>query len=267
MTTSTPTLSRPAAALAEHAHRTASLRTNRAQIDDWLRALDLGDVEQLFDAIAGQHTGATAALLADHQRGVALATTILLGAKARILSAIARHAPGDTPEERFQVTLAAFLERALPRVKPSHTYVDQQLYFVTLRTVTKQHQQRPADVELSFEVAGDDVTADVDSYVTAGVVLDWACSKSLITDADRHALTVRYGGPKALPVREVAARLGVSENKLESQLRRAMVRLREGAIAMRDDLERACIDARWALSPAAADAHFAAAGAHNGVAA
>jgi hypothetical protein len=251
MTTTPASLSRPAAAMAEHARHTAHLRSHRAQIDEWLRALNLTSVEQLFDAIGGPDAHATATLLVAHQRGVTLATTVLAGAKARILSAIARHAPGDTVEERLQVTLEAFLTRALPRVKPGHTYVDQQLYFVTLRTVTKQHDRRPADFVLSFDVAGADVSADIDGYLTGGVLLQWGVDKGYLSESDRQALAVRYGGSKALPVREVAAALGVRENKLESQLRRAVKRLREGVAAQRDELDRACVAARWSVEPAA----------------
>lgn len=249
MTTTPASLSRPAAAMAAHARQTACLRSNRAQIDEWLRELRLTSVEQLFDAIGGPDANATATLLAAHQRGVPLATTVLAGAKARILSAIARHAPGDTVEERLQVTIEAFLTRALPRVRPGHAYVDQQLYFITLRTVTKQHDRRPAEVDLSFDVAGADVSADIDGYLTGGVLLEWGVAKGYLSESDRQALAVRYGGPKALPVREVAAQLGVRENKLESQLRRAVARLREGVAARRDDLDRACVAARWAADP------------------
>jgi hypothetical protein len=179
---------------------------------------------------------------------------VLAGAKARILSAIARHAPGDSVEERLQVTLEAFLTRALPRVKPGHPYVDQQLYFITLRTVTKRHDKRPAKVDLSFDVPGADVAADIDGYLTGGVLLQWGVAKGYLSESDRQALAVRYGGPKALPVREVAAQLGVHENKLESQLRRAVARLREGVAAQRDELDRACVAARWAVDPAAENA-------------
>jgi hypothetical protein len=253
---STPTLTGPAAALSAHAHHTAHLRSHRARIDEWLRELSLATVEQLFAAVGGQGARATAVLLTDHQRGVELATTILLGAKARMLSAVARHAPGDTREERFQATLEAYLTRALARVKPTHKYVDAQLYWVTLRTVTKLHERRTADVELSCDMTelertmtGSDVVVEAERYLTADVLLGWALEKGFICEADCEALSVRFGGSKALPVREVAARLGVSENGLESRLRRAIERVRAGVVAQRDDLDRACVAARWSLSP------------------
>lgn len=239
-------LPRPAAALREHALRTAGLRSHRAHITAWLRAVDVASVEQLFDALGGRDTTSTALLLSEHRRGVGLAATVLLGAKAVMLSSVARHAPGDSPEERFQVTVDAFLSRALPAVKPTHKHADAQLYWITLRTVTKMHEAPVCAAEPSFEdVAGDDVYAEADRYLTADVLLDWALSRGVLAEQDHHALKIRFGGDAALPVREVAARLGVAENKLESRLRRALARLREAVAADRDDLDRACIEARW----------------------
>jgi hypothetical protein len=232
-----------------------------------LRVLDLTSVEQLFDAVAGRHCPSTAMLLAEYQRGISLAATILVGAKAVMLSSVARHAPGDSVDERFQVTLEAFLSRALPRVKPSHKYADAQLYWITLRTVTRQHELQPIAVDPSFDdVAGNDVAADIDSYLTANVLLDWALQNGILAELDHRALRIRFGGPTALPVREVAARVGVSENKLESRLRRAYTRLRDAVSDERDDFERACIEARWRESDR--DEHLGeAAMADNGVAA
>lgn len=257
MTIESSKLPRPAAALREHALRTAALPSHRAQVSAWMRAANVSSVEQLFDSIGGSDADATATLLADHRRGVALASTVLLGAKAVMLSSVARHAPGESrdaqyvvTDERFQATVDAFLTRALPGVKPNHKHADAQLYWVTLRTVTKLHEA-PASggAEVSFDdvddVAGEDVRGETDEYLTASVLLDWALGRGVIAEQDHRALKIRFGGETAVPVREVAAILGVTENKLESRLRRAMTRLRDAATADRASLERACIDARW----------------------
>jgi len=249
MTTPPLSLPRPAAALREHALLCAGLRSHRAQVSAWLRALDITSVEQLFDAIGGRDSDSTAVLLADYRRGVALASTVLLGAKAVMLSSVARHVPLPSSGERFQVTVDAFLSRALPAVVPSHKYADAQLYWITLRTVTKLHEAPASDLEPAFDdMAGDDVCAEVDGYLTATVLLDWALARGVIAEHDHRALKIRFSGDAALPVREVAAVLGVSEDKLESRLRRAMTRLREAVKADRADLDRACIEARWGSS-------------------
>ncbi|WP_142305061.1 sigma-70 family RNA polymerase sigma factor [Mycobacterium avium] len=247
------------------------MRSHRAQISAWLRATHVSTVEQLFDALAGRDGEATAHLLVDYRRGVSLASTVLLGAKAVMLASVARHAPGDTAEERFQVTVDAFLAHALPKVEPTHKYVDAQLYWVTLRTVAPEWKGRrlgwpsklhkgplcdAAEPRFFDEFAGADVHADPDSYLTADAVLNWALTRGFIVEDDHRALVLRYGGEKARPVREVAAIVGVSENMLESRLRRAMTRLRAAVVADRDDLHRACIDARWVRHHA--EAHSAA---------
>lgn len=252
MTTSSLSLPRPAAALREYALRCAGLPTNRAEVSAWLRGAGVATVGQLFDALGGRDAASTAVLLADHRRGVALASTVLLGAKAVMLSSVARHAPGDCADERFQVTVDAFLSRALPAVKPTHTHADAQLYWITLRSVTKLHEEPLCSAEPSFDdVAGDDVRAEADSYLTAQVLLDWALDRGVIVEQDHKALQIRFGGEAALPVREVAALLGVTENKLESRLRRAVTRLRDAVAVDRDDLDRACVAARWAAGDAA----------------
>ncbi|WP_277243994.1 hypothetical protein [Mycolicibacterium obuense] len=254
MTIEPSNLPRPAAALREHALRTAALPSHRAQVSAWMRAANATSVEQLFDAIGGRDAISTSVLLADHRRGVALASTVLLGAKAVMLSSVARHAPGDSrdaqyvvTDERFQATVDAFLSRALPAVKPNHKHADAQLYWITLRTVTKLHEAPLCAAEPSFDdVAGEDVRAESDDYLTGAVLLDWALSRGVIAEQDHRALKIRFGGDTAVPVREVAAILGVSEDKVESRLRRAVRRIRDAATADREDLERACIDARWA---------------------
>lgn len=238
----------PAVALRDYALRCAGMRSHRAQISAWLCATNAATVEHLFEALAGRNAESTALLLSEYRRGVALATTLLLGAKTVMLASVARHAPGDTAEEKFQITVDAFLGHALPAVKPSHEYADAQLYWVTLRTVTKLHEAPLCDTEeASFDdVAGADVHADADSYVTADAVMNWALERGVIVEQDHRALVLRYGGSSARPVREVAAIMGVTENKLESRLRRAMARLRDAVASDSDDLYRACVDARWA---------------------
>lgn len=258
MTIEPSKLPRPAAALREHALRTAGLPSHRAQVSAWMRAANVTTVEQLFEAIGGRDANSTAVLLADHRRGVALAATVLLGAKAVMLSSVARHAPGDSTDlqyavtdERFQATVDAFLSHAMPAVNPSHKHADSQLYWITLRTVTKLHEAPVCDAEPSFDdVAGEDVHAEAADFLTVPVLLDWALTRGVLFEQDHRVLTLRFGGETAVPVREVAAQLGVTENNVESRLRRAMKRLKDAAIADRADLNRACIESRWSADHA-----------------
>lgn len=252
MTSTTATLAVPARLMAENARQTAHLRSNRATVQSWLTQLNLDTIEELFDAVSFDNTAATALLVTDHQRGTTLATTVLLGAKAFMLSRVSYHAPGETLEERFQVTVDAFLDRGLARVNADHRYLDQQLYWRTLRTVTKapSHTQiSSVEVELfSVDIAGPDVYVDVESHLTVGIVLDWAQDKGLLNDVDRRALELRYTGQSVLAVREVAARIGVGENGLETRLRRAMKRMQAGIDEHGDELRQACVAALWSGS-------------------
>jgi hypothetical protein len=238
-------------ALRYDALRAAGLRSNRPHVQDWLTQLALPDAAALLEAINGDNTAATALLVTEHQRGCSLATTILIGAKVRMLAAVERCAPGD-PDERTQIVLEAFLSRALARVNPAHPYIDQQLYWITLRTVSNTKAQHPLDEShwaAGFDpnaVSGDDVAADTGSYLTARVLLDWAAERGLVSEMDRTALELRFTGATAMPVREVARRLGMTEDRLETRLRRAIKRLRTAVAEHGDDLHRAGVAARWA---------------------
>lgn len=229
--------------------RAAGLRSNRSRIAQWLTQLDLPDVPALLEAVKGDDTAPTALLVAEHQDGCSLATTLLLGAKARMLWAVARSAPGD-PDDRTQIALEAFLSRALVRVNPAHPYIDQQLYWITLRAVCDTGAVYPLDQSCwGFDpdaVAGGDVAADSDSYITARVLLDWAADCGVLTENDRTALELRFTGATTMPVREVARRLGMPEDRLETRLRRSISRLRAAAAEHGDDLYRACVAAVWA---------------------
>jgi DNA-directed RNA polymerase specialized sigma24 family protein len=238
-------LSGPARQMAEHARQTARLRSHQPTLTEWLSALQLDTIDALFDAVCGDNMAATSLLVSEHQDGNKLATAVLMGAKAPMLAAVSRHAPGDTYDERFQVTVDAFLSRALTRAKLGHKYLDAQLYWVTLRTVCNQHEAPVESYELRDDTAGPDVYVDVDEALTAAIVLDWAQNKGLLNDDDRRALDVRFGGKTVLPVREVAARLDVSENGLESRLRRAMGRIRGGVADDAEELTQVCVAALW----------------------
>ena len=247
-TYTTDKLSGPARLLQEHARHTAALRSHRDTTAAWLTALQLGSLDELFDAVGSDNTDATSLLISEHRKGTSLATTVLLGAKARMLAAVCRHAPGDAYEERFQATVDAFLVRALVRAKVNHPHLNAQLYWVTLRTVYNQHQQPTefaVEPEEMRDVAGADVVLDLDECLTASIVLDWAQSKGMLSDQDRQALDVRFGGSAVLPVREVAHRLEVSEDGLETRLRRAMRRIRDGVAGDDGQLSQACLDALW----------------------
>lgn len=262
-TPSAPAPQRPAAArhsaplvrsLVDTARHTMARRAHRLTINHWLDQLGLDTDDDLLAAIDNNTAGATALLVAQHQSGSRLATTLLLAAKARMLSAVSRHASGDSFDERFHTTVDAFLTRALIRAKPDHTYIDQQLYWITLRTVTNQRATHDDKIGRSEEFfsdgrgqtrPGQDVSADIDSYLSGAVILDWALDNGVITDFDRRALQIRYGGQQHPPVREIADQLGVGENRLETRLRRAMQRLRTAVLAHRDEIDAACIRARW----------------------
>lgn len=252
-TYTTDTLSGPARVLERHARQTAQLKSHRGTIAAWLLTLNLMSIDELFDAVGGDNTDATSLLLTEHRRGTALATTVLLGAKARMLAAVCRHSPGADYDERFQATVDAFLSRALPRAKANHPHLDAQLYWVTLRTVHNTHQAPVEVCDLPEDVVGEDVVVNIDECLTASIVLDWAQSKGLLNDQDRRALDVRFGGSSVLPVREVAHRLEVSEDGLETRLRRAMRRIRDGVSEDDGQLSQACLDALWP-APAAAGA-------------
>ena len=255
-TYTTDKLSGPARLLEAHARQTAALKSHRGTIAAWLLTLQLDSIDELFDAVGSDNTDATSLLVTEHRRGTSLATAVLLGAKARMLAAVCRHAPGEVYEERFQVTVDAFLSRAVARAKVNHPHLNAQLYWVTLRTVHNQHQA-PTEIAVEPEemrdVAGADVVLDLDEFLTASIVLDWAQSKGMLSAQDRQALDVRFGGTAVLPVREVAHRLEVSEDGLETRLRRAMRRIRDGVAADDGQLSQACLEALWpAESPAEA---------------
>jgi hypothetical protein len=252
------TLSGPARVLDQHARHTAHLNSHRATITTWLQTLQLGSIEEMFDAVGGGNTAATSLLLTEHRKGNQLATTVLLGGKAKMLAAVCRHSPGEDYDERFQATAAAFLSHAVPRAKTHHPHLNAQLYWVTLRTVHNEHQAPTEVCDLPDEVAGEDVVVNIDECLTASIVLDWAQSKGLLNTQDRRALDVRFGGSSVLPVREVAHRLEVSEDGLETRLRRAMRRIRDGVAHDDGQLSQACLDALWP-SPAAVGASVAAA--------
>lgn len=257
-TYTTDKLSGPARLLESHARQTAVLKSNTGTIQEWLAQLQLDSVDRLFDAVGSDNTEATSLLVTAHAKGTQLATTVLLGAKARMLAAVCRHAPGESYDERFQVTVDAFLTRAVARAKVNHPHLNAQLYWVTLRTVHNQHQA-PTEIavepEEMREVAGADVVVDLDECLTASIVLDWAQSTGMLNAQDRQALDVRFGGSAVLPVREVAHRLEVSEDSLETRLRRALRRIRDGVAADSGQLSQACLEALWpADAPAATEA-------------
>jgi DNA-directed RNA polymerase specialized sigma24 family protein len=247
-TYTTDKLSGPARLLVAHARQTMALKSHRETIAAWLTKLNLGAVEELFAAAGSDGTAATSLLITEHRNGSSVATTILLAAKARMLAAVCRHAPGDDYSERFQITVDAFLSVAVARAKINHPHLNAQLYWVTLRSVHNQHQA-PAEVAVEPEemrdVAGPDVVVDLDEHLTASIVLDWAQSKGLLNDQDRQALDVRFGGSTVLPVREVAHRLDLSEDGLETRLRRAIRRIRDGVSTDEGHLSQACLESLW----------------------
>lgn len=246
MTHSAPSLPRPAAAMREYAQAQSQLRSHRKCVDSWLQALSFDSVEELFSAVGGKHPQSTAVLLAAYQGGESLAATILIGAKAVMLSAVTRHAPGESLDERFQTTVAAFLAEGLARVRPNHPFVDAQLYWTTLRAVTRQHQTPAMTIQVAIDdIAGADIAVTLHSYLQVEVLLEWAITRGVLTEMDHRALLLRFTGDSVLPVREVAASLGVSENALESRLRRALPRLREAMIVDHVSLQQTCVDAHW----------------------
>lgn len=254
MTATTPTLGRPGTVLIEHALHTAQRRAHRATVDRWLRALQLDTVQQLLDAIGGRDEAATVLMVREHQAGIELATTMLVGGKAKMLSAVSAHAFGETRDERLQVTVEAFLGTALRRADPEHEYLCAQLYWVTLRSVSvdlgRQHDARALEYLVdSWELQGKDAAAIADDdavldpFLSVAGILDWMSPHVSLSDTDRRALQLRFGGETVLPVREVAVHLGVKEDALETRLRRVMARVRAVSGSPTDGLGRVLVDA------------------------
>jgi len=254
MTATTPTLGRPGTVLIEHALHTAQRRAHRATVDRWLRALQLDTVQQLLDAIGGRDEDATVLMVREHQAGIELATTMLVGGKAKMLSAVSAHAFGETRDERLQVTVEAFLGTALRHADPEHEYLCAQLYWVTLRSVSvdlgRQHDARAleylvdsSDLECMYAAVIADDDAVLDPFLSVAGILDWMSPHVSLSDTDRRALQLRFGGETVLPVREVAVQLGVKEDALETRLRRVMARVRAVSGSPADGLGRVLVDA------------------------
>ncbi|MGV0743887.1 sigma factor-like helix-turn-helix DNA-binding protein [Mycolicibacterium sp. XJ870] len=240
------TICQPAAHLAEHVRLLTASRTHRGTVSGWLTRLGLSDAGQLLDALAGPTPTSTSLLITEHHQGCPLAAKVLLGAKSRMLAAVSRHASGEDPQDRFHTTVAAFLDHALIRADVNSEHLDAQLYWITLRTVSRKRSNvARAEMELHTCIAGPDVVANADTYITVYSLLEWAHNARVINDVDRRAFMLRFCGERPMPVRQVAAMLGVSEDSLESRLRRALHRLRKAVVERRDDMESACMAHYW----------------------
>lgn len=241
-----PMICQPAARLAHHVNLLLGLRAHSDTVSHWLTRLRISDCDRLLSELAGSNPASTSLLITEHRRGCQLAATVLLGAKCRMLAAVSRHASGENAQDRFHTTIAAFMDHALVRADVTSEHLDAQLYWITLRTVSRQ-RNIAGDIELQLHsgVAGPDVVADADTYITVYSLLEWAHETGVINDIDRRAFMLRFCGERPMPVRQVAAMLGVSEDSLESRLRRALNRLRKAVVERRDDMESACMSHYW----------------------
>ncbi|MHC9295418.1 sigma factor-like helix-turn-helix DNA-binding protein [Mycobacterium sp. LTG2003] len=242
-----PAVCQPAARLAHHVNVLIASRAHSGTVSRWLTRLRIADRDQLLSELAGSNPASTSLLITEHRRGCQLAGKVLLGAKCRMLAAVSRHAPGENAQDRFHTTVAAFMDHALVRADVTSEHLDAQLYWITLRTVSRQRTPvGDIEMELHAGLAGPDVVADADTYITVYSLLEWAHGTGVINDVDRRAFMLRFCGERPMPVRQVAAMLGVSEDSLESRLRRALDRLRKAVVERRDDMESACMAHYWA---------------------
>lgn len=177
------------------------------------------------------------AIACAHRSGDKNATTALIGVNSRALGQLAKYALTDDPEERVQVALEAYLN-ALDAITV-RTYAASKTYYFALKMITKRAQSVPAvsveSVTLEHTVACDEAW-ERDAVLDASGVLDFAVEYGLpCTDAEvlRHA----HCRDKKVSVRILATQLGVTEHKLESQLRRAKERAREVLLEHADMLD------------------------------
>lgn len=251
MTTHTSAASQPATELINSTHRLLAARRNRASVQNWLTDLGLSSAEELLSpSPAADWNAVLGLLLSEHRANNTLATAALLAGQARTIANVSRWAAGDSVQERFNTTVEAFLSHALTRAPLSHPYLGEQLYWITLRAVSLNLHAREVDaaplpvvLENTHELDLEDKHELVclDDYLTVDSILGWAHSQRVLTDDDARVLMLRFGRERCAPVREIAADLGVSENALESRLRRILGRLRNHVLSNMSAFEHACL--------------------------
>lgn len=191
-------------------------------------------------AIAALHAGADSAFHAiacAHRSGDKNATTVLIGINSRALGQLAKYASTTDSDERAQIALGAYLEALETIVGRGHAA--SKTYYCALKLITKRSVS-VATVSVDSETLEHTVASEQpwrrDDVLTASAVLDFAvqCGVDPI-DADvlRHA----HCRDKKVSVRILAAELGVTEHKLESQIRRAKDRVRDAINDHADELD------------------------------
>lgn len=247
MTTYASAAAQPAALLIAHTRQLLSSRTNRGTVNRWLHSLESDTVETLISPDSNSPTApATRLLLAEHRSGTKLATAVLLARKARWIATLSQLAIGDTPEERFQNAVETFLSVAAKTVPLNHRFLDEQLYWITLRSLNlarHAHTAEPSALSLTIDLADDSEIYMIDNYLTVSSILGWARAVDAISDRDLHVLTLRFGSDSTVSVRQIAAQIGDTEDSIESRLRRSMQRIRTAVQARGAEFERACATA------------------------
>lgn len=243
MTTYTSAASQPATELINSAHRLLAARRNKASLQNWLADLGLSSAEELLSpSPAADWNAVLGFLLTEHRANNTLATAALLAGQARTIANVSRWAHGDNVQERFNTTVEAFLSHALTRVPLTHPYLGEQLYWITLRAVSTSLKAREVDTApLTIDLEDSHDLFSLDNYLTVDSILGWAHSQEVLTDDDARVLMLRFGRERCAPVREIAADLGVSENALESRLRRILGRLRNHVLSNMSAFEHACL--------------------------
>ncbi|WP_457181348.1 sigma factor-like helix-turn-helix DNA-binding protein [Mycobacteroides abscessus] len=264
MTTYTSAASQPATELINSARQLLATRRNNPSVQNWLTHLGLSSPEELLSpSRAADWNAVLSLLLAEHRAKNSLATATLLAGQARTIANISRWADGSSVQERFNTTVEAFLSHALTRAPLSHPYLGEQLYWITLRAVSRNLYAREVDAAPLPMVLEDRRELDLedkhelvclDDYLTVDSILGWAQSQKVLTDADAQVLKLRFGHEKCVPVRQIAADLGVSENALESRLRRILGRLRNHVLSNMSAFEHACLSRSHQMPVSAAAA-------------
>ena len=236
----------PAAHLISHARQLLATRTHHATVHDWVATLGINSAEALIDTHAAQHRSGpiTRLLIAEHRNRNHLATTLLLARCARWIAKVSRYAQGDSIDERFNTTIDAFLTTAAHKAPLNHPYLSQQLYWITLRTVTnakRSHTHTAAALSVTIDIPANlNNEYGIEHYLTADALLTWAATQKIITDTERDILALRYTGDETMTVRDIASAINATEHAIESKIRRTLARIRKAIHNTPTDFEQFC---------------------------
>ena len=236
----------PAEHLISHARQLLNGPTHRATLQRWIHTLKIDTTEALIDTHAAQHDSGdiTRLLITHHRNGNHLATTLLLARCARWMAKVSRYADGDSIGERFNTSIDAFLTTAAFKAPLSHQYLNQQLYWITLRTVTnakRSHTNTGSALPLTMDIPEKSTNEyDIEHYLTAESLLAWADTRNIITATERDILALRYTGSETRTVRDIASALNATEHAVESKIRRTLSRIRKAIHDAPSDFELFC---------------------------